>query len=180
MTSLDDRLSELRQAEDSPEIVRQADDLTNKSHDWWVRGRLQRRIADAPRADAVVRPTTTAQVSTTLAWAQRTHTPIVPFGLGSGVCGAIQAQGGQIVLDMSGMNQVLELNETSLTVVAQPGVRGSDFENALAAQGYTMGHFPQSIELSTLGGWCSTRAAGQFSTLYGNIEDMLLGCEVAV
>ena len=180
MTPLDDRLAELRQAADSPEIVRQTDDLTNKSHDWWVRGRLQRRIADAPRADAVVRPKTTAQVSTTLAWAQRTHTPIVPFGLGSGVCGAIQAQGGQIVLDMSGMNQLLELNETSLTVVAQPGVRGSDFENALAAQGYTMGHFPQSIELSTLGGWCSTRAAGQFSTLYGNIEDMLIGCEVVV
>jgi alkyldihydroxyacetonephosphate synthase len=81
---------------------------------------------------------------------------------------------------MSAMNGTLEMNETSLTVTVQPGVRGSDFETALAARGYTMGHFPQSIELSTAGGWCSTRAAGQFSTLYGNIEDMLLGCEVVI
>ena len=180
MTSFDDKLAELQRSADCPEIVRDPDDLGTKSHDWWVRGRLARRVADAPRADAVVRPKTTAQVRATLAWAQRTSTPVVPFGLGSGVCGAIQAEGGQIVLDMSGMNRILELNEKSLTVVAQPGVRGSDFESALTTRGYTMGHFPQSIELSTLGGWCSTRAAGQFSTLYGNIEDMLIGCEVVV
>jgi alkyldihydroxyacetonephosphate synthase len=78
------------------------------------------------------------------------------------------------------MDRILDLNDASLTVVAQSGLRGSDFEKALAARGFTMGHFPQSIELSTLGGWCSTRAAGQFSTLYGNIEDMLLGCEVVI
>jgi alkyldihydroxyacetonephosphate synthase len=180
MNPLDDKIAELQRTVDALEILRRPDALADKSHDWWVRGRLSRRVMDGAHAGAVLRPKTSAQVCTILEWAQRTRTSVVPFGLGSGVCGAVQAQGNQVVLDMSGMNQILEINETSLTVVAQPGVRGSDFEHALAARGYTMGHFPQSIDLSTLGGWCSTRAAGQFSTLYGNIEDMLLGCEVVV
>lgn len=180
MSSFRESLEELRREPESPEIVQHPDDLSRQSHDWWVRGRLARRAADGSQAEAIVRPRSAGQVSATLAWAQRTRTPVVPFGLGSGVCGAIQAHEGQVVLDMSRMNRVVELNETSLTVVAQPGVRGSEFESFLSARGYSMGHFPQSIDLSTLGGWCSTRAAGQFSTLYGNIEDMLIGCEVVV
>jgi FAD/FMN-containing dehydrogenase len=103
--------------------------------------RLSRRVEDGAHAGAVLRPKSSAQVCAILEWAQRTRTPVVPFGLGSGVCGAVQAQGDQVVMDMSGMNRILEVNETSLTVVAQPGVRGSDFERALAARGYTMGHF---------------------------------------
>lgn len=180
MSSFEENLMELQRAATGIEIVRRPDDVQKKSHDWWVRGRLARRVAEGARAEAVLRPTTATQVSQILAWAQRTRTSIVPFGLGSGVCGAIQATSGQVILDMSAMDQILELDEKSLTVVAQPGMRGSDFENALSSRGYTMGHFPQSIELSTLGGWCSTRAAGQFSTLYGNIEDMLIGCEIVV
>jgi alkyldihydroxyacetonephosphate synthase len=180
MKSFDDNLAELKKTPHAPEIVRRRDELAQKSHDWWVRGRLSRRVAAGPCASALVRPKTAAQVSVTLEWAQCTSTAVVPFGLGSGVCGAIEAHEGQVILDMSAMSRILDVNETALTVVAQPGMRGSDFESALAARGYTMGHFPQSIELSTLGGWCSTRAAGQLSTLYGNIEEMLLGCEVAV
>jgi alkyldihydroxyacetonephosphate synthase len=81
---------------------------------------------------------------------------------------------------MSGMSALLGINEHSLTVAVQSGMRGGEFESALGTRGYTMGHFPQSLDLSTVGGWCATRAAGQFSTLYGNIEDMVLGCEVVV
>lgn len=180
MNDVVDKLAELEQEADGLEILRSPEEVVAKSHDWWVRGRLSRRLANGGYALAVVRPKSAAQCGKTLAWAQRTRTPLVPFGLGSGVCGAIQARGDEVVVDMSRMNRILDLNETSLTAVAQPGMRGIDFENSLHARGYTMGHFPQSIELSTLGGWCSTRAAGQFSTLYGNIEDMLLGCEVAV
>jgi alkyldihydroxyacetonephosphate synthase len=153
---------------------------TELSHDWWIRGRLQRRSGKTSRCAAVVRPSSTEQVSAVLAWADRTRTAIVPFGLGSGVCGAIQAESDQIVLDMSAMNRVISVNDASLTATVQPGMRGSEFEAMLARRGLTMGHFPQSIELSTVGGWCSTRASGQLSTRYGNIEDMLLGCEVVL
>jgi alkyldihydroxyacetonephosphate synthase len=180
MSNLEIDLAALAAMPDAPAIVRDEQTTADKSHDWWVRGRLARRLTEAARAAAVVRPSSTRQVATTLAWADRTRTAIVPFGLGSGVCGAIQADAEQVVLDLSGMSAMLGLNETSLTVTVQPGMRGGEFENALRARGFTMGHFPQSIDLSTVGGWCSTRAAGQLSTLYGNIEDMVLGCEVVV
>jgi alkyldihydroxyacetonephosphate synthase len=74
----------------------------------------------------------------------------------------------------------VELNETALQARVQAGMYGHRFEEALQAQGYTMGHWPQSVSLSTVGGWVATRAAGQFSTRYGSIEDMLLGLEVVL
>ena len=180
MSDLDQKLESLRRRPDAPLVVLDDGTVAAKSHDWWVRGRLARRAGTTTRAGAVLRPTTTRQVSSALAWANETRTPVVPFGLGSGVCGAVQADRDAIVLDMSAMSSILSLDQESLTVTVQPGMRGSDFERDLSARGFTMGHFPQSIELSTVGGWCSTRAAGQFSTLYGNIEDMVLGCEVVV
>jgi alkyldihydroxyacetonephosphate synthase len=180
MSEVEQRLAALGRVKDAPEIVRDERAVAEKSHDWWVRGRLTRRTGAVPRAAAIVRPKSTRQVSATLAWAAETRTPVVPYGLGSGVCGAIQAERESIVVDMSGMAALLSLNEQSLTATVQSGMRGGDFERELTRRGYTMGHFPQSIELSTVGGWCSTRAAGQLSTLYGNIEDMLLGCEVVV
>ncbi|MFN2427555.1 MAG: FAD-binding oxidoreductase [Candidatus Binatia bacterium] len=151
-----------------------------RSRDYWMRSLLQSRVDGAPKAAVVVRPTSAAQVAAVLAFADRTRTPVIPFGLGSGVCGAVLASGNEIVLDVSRMDRILEINEESLTVRVEPGMRGSDFEEALAARGYTMGHWPQSIGISSVGGWCATRASGQYSTLYGNIEQMLLGCEVAL
>src|SRR5262249_38244862 len=63
---------------------------------------------------------------------------------------------------------------------AQAGMLGGDYERAVTARGYTTGHYPQSIERATLGGLVATRSAGQFSTKYGNIEDLLLGLEVVL
>lgn len=173
-------LGALERMENAPEIVRDPTVVAEKSHDWWTRARVAARAAARTRAAAVLRPRSTAEVQTALRWAQETRTAVVPYGLGSGVCGAIQAEAGQVVLDTAGMDRILEVNESSLTVTTQPGIRGSDFEARLQERGLTMGHFPQSIALSTVGGWCATRAAGQLSTLYGNIEDMVLGCEVVV
>jgi alkyldihydroxyacetonephosphate synthase len=154
--------------------------VTARSRDYWMRSLLQTRAGDTPRAAVLARPANAAEVASVLAFANRTHTPVIPFGLGSGVCGAVLASGGEIVLDLSRMDRILHVDEHTLTVTVEPGMRGSDFEAALAARGFTMGHWPQSIAISTVGGWCATRASGQFSTLYGNIEQMLLGCEVAL
>ncbi len=165
----------------SLDIVSDGQELAAKSHDSWVRGLVERRGGAEPApARAVLRPTTTGEVSTVLAWAQETATAVVPYGLGSGVCGAVLAGAGSVVLDMGAMDRILELNETALTVVVEAGRRGSELEQSLAERGYTIGHFPQSMELSSVGGWCATRASGQFSTLYGNIEDILLGCKVVL
>ncbi len=162
------------------EVLSDAAAIQARSRDSWVRSLMKSRLDGPPSAAVVVRPASAGEVAAVLAWADRSRTPVIPFGLGSGVCGAVLAEGGEIVLDLGKMNRLLEVNGDSLTAVVESGMRGSDFEAALAARGFTMGHWPQSIELSTVGGWCATRASGQFSTLYGNIEQMLLGCEVAL
>ncbi|HEY2772895.1 MAG TPA: FAD-binding oxidoreductase [Candidatus Binatia bacterium] len=162
------------------EILTDASAVEAKSRDSWMRSLLASRIDGAPRAALVARPADAGQVAAVLAFADETKTPVVPFGLGSGVCGAVLASGREIILDLGRMDRLLEINDESLTVRVEPGMRGSDFEAALAARGYTMGHWPQSIGISTVGGWCATRASGQLSTLYGNIEQMLLGCEIVL
>lgn len=162
------------------EVVTDAAQVEAKSRDYWMRSLLQTKVGDVPRASVVARPSSAKEVAAVLAFAEKTRTPVVPYGLGSGVCGAILASGGEIVLDLGRMDALVGIDDANLTARVQPGMRGSDFEEALAKKGYTMGHWPQSIAISTVGGWCATRASGQFSTLYGNIEQMLLGCEVAL
>lgn len=162
------------------EIVTDMAAIVAKSRDYWMRSLLDSKVNGDPCARLLVAPSTAEEVAAVLGYADRTRTAVIPFGLGSGVCGAVLATGNEIILDVSRMDQILELNEETLTVRVQPGMRGSDFEVALQARGYTMGHWPQSIAISTVGGWCATRASGQLSTLYGNIEQMLLGCEIAL
>lgn len=180
MTALEKNLDQLRSANPSLDVVTEGPALDEKSHDWWIRGRLQRKAGRQTTCGAVVRPANTMEVSALLLWAQQTGTAVVPYGLGSGVCGAVETDRDQVVVDMSRMNRLGAVNDESLTATVQSGMRGRDFEDALAKRGLTMGHFPQSIDLSTVGGWCATRASGQLSTRFGNIEDMLLGCEVVL
>src|SRR5690625_6289956 len=78
------------------------------------------------------------------------------------------------------MKKIIHLDEDNLTVTAQSGVILRDLEPYLKQNNYTGGHFPQSIELAQLGGLVSTRSSGQFSTKYGNIEDLLLGLEAVL
>ncbi|HYB98382.1 MAG TPA: FAD-binding oxidoreductase [Candidatus Limnocylindrales bacterium] len=162
------------------EVVEDPSAIEARSRDYWMRSLLESRLHGAPRAAALVRPASAAQVADVLAFADRTRTPVTPYGLGSGVCGGVLAQGNEIILDLSRMDRLLAVDENTLTATVQPGMRGSDYEDALAARGFTMGHWPQSIAISSVGGWCATRASGQLSTLYGNIEQMLLGAEVAL
>lgn len=178
--SINDRLSALAALAPQLDISTDPGPRSEKARDMWVRSLMESRLGRAPQAAAVLRPSSTAETAEALKWAQETKTALVPYGLGSGVCGAVLAAADHVVLDMAAMDKVLEIDETSLTATVQPGLRGSQFEARLAEKGFTMGHWPQSIELSSVGGWAATRASGQFSTLYGNIEQMLLGCEVVL
>ena len=149
-------------------------------HDQWVLSVLRAMEKRAPRPACVVRPWTTEEVAIVLEIADRERVPVVPFGAGSGVCGGAVGPEGAIVVSLRSMDRVLELEERSMTVRTQPGVLGGDLEEWLQQRGYTMGHFPQSIAISSVGGWVSTRASGQLSTKYGNIEDMLLAFEAVL
>ncbi|MGE5559729.1 MAG: FAD-binding oxidoreductase [Chloroflexota bacterium] len=130
--------------------------------------------------DLVVWPESTAEVSAIMQLANRLQVPVTPFGEGSGVLGGAVAVRGGISLDMKRMNRVLALDERSLHVTVQAGLNGELYERWLAAAGYTGGHIPQSVRCSTVGGWISCRAAGQFSTKYGKIEDIVAGLEVVL
>ena len=127
---------------------------------------------------AVVRPTSTDSVAEVLRWATRTRTPIVPRGLGSGACDGAVPGPEAVVLDLSSLDEVLEVDDA--TVRAQAGVRGDVLEDALAGRGLTTGHYPQSLAISTVGGWVATASAGQASSGFGAIEDILLGVTVVL
>jgi alkyldihydroxyacetonephosphate synthase len=150
--------------------------LTERAADSWTLDLLRRvRGDELPEPAVVVFPARTDEVATVLAWATGTGTAVIPRGAGSGVCGAAQAQAGAVVLDLSRMDRIGDVDLVSQTVTAEAGVRGDRLEEALARHDLTTGHYPQSIAISTVGGWIAASSAGQASTGFGAIEDILLG-----
>ncbi len=141
---------------------------------------VRMRQGDAGSApDAVVYPSTEEDVCAVLEWASEMDVAVVPFGGGTSVVGGVEAlaredQKGIVSLDLGRLNRVVHLDRLSRVVLVQAGIRGPDLERALNREGFTLGHFPQSFEYSTAGGWVATRSAGQQSTLYGKIENMVL------
>ncbi len=130
--------------------------------------------------DAVLYPEDHDAVAAVLEFASRRRYAVVPFGGGTSVVGGVEplADGtfaASLALDLRRMNRVTSIDETSGLAVAQSGIRGPLLEEALAAKGLTLGHFPQSWEFSTLGGWVATRAAGGLSNRYGRIDDLVVG-----
>jgi alkyldihydroxyacetonephosphate synthase len=156
-------------------------DLSAHAHDWWTLALLRQRRGDTfTLPAAVVRPASTEDVAVVLRWAQESGTPVVPFGGGSGVSGGAEAIAGSIALDTTRMDQIISVDRDALTVTAQAGINGRTLEDDLDGRGLTLGHFPQSTEISTLGGWIAARSAGQKSARYGRLEDMVLGLEVVL
>src|SRR6185369_5057312 len=98
----------------------------------------------------------------------------------SGVCGGVMPEAGAIVVDLGEMRALHAIDERNLLATAEAGLLGSEFEAALNDAGYSMGHFPQSIAVSSVGGWVATRSAGQFSTKYGNIENLFVAFEAVL
>lgn len=131
-------------------------------------------LGTLPRAIAL--PRTEAEVCRVMEIAADHTVPVVPYGAGSGVLGgAVSLQEHGLTLDLKALNQIVEINETNLTVTVQAGMNGGTFEERLNARGVTTGHLPQSLTMSTVGGWVACRGGGQFSSRYGKIEDMVLG-----
>jgi alkyldihydroxyacetonephosphate synthase len=136
------------------------------------------RAGDASHApDAVVHTGSEAEVATVLAVCSRAGVAVTPFGGGTSVVGGVEALRGShvaaISLDLTRMDTVLDVDQVSLTAALEPGILGPELERRLGAAGLTLGHFPQSFEFSTVGGWVATRSAGQASTGYGRIDDLV-------
>jgi len=149
------------------------------ARDLWPRGLLALRAGDvAPfPPDAIVWPESVAEVQAIVRLALERRAPIVPFGAGSGVCGGTLPLHGGIVVDCKRMRRLLALDGDALTATFETGILGEPLEHELSRRGYTLGHFPSSIMCSTLGGWLAARSAGQCSTRYGKIEDLVRSVE---
>src|SRR6476659_9546531 len=138
-------------------------------------------LADAP--DAVVRPGTHDEVAGVLAFAVEHHLAVVPFGGGTSVTGGLVARregfAGVLSLDLVRMKRLLAVDHTSMTATLEPGLRGPEAEALLAAEGLPLGHYPQSWEFASIGGFAATRSSGQSSAGYGRFDAVVTGLEVA-
>ena len=141
--------------------------------------RLRRGAVSHP-PDAVVFPEDEAHIVELFRWANQHGAALIPFGGGSSVTSGVEPHGGQptLTVDLARLNQVVRIDTISQTVTAQAGLLGPALEQAVNARGMTLGHFPQSFEFSTLGGWIATRSAGQTSVGYGKIEEMVQAVRV--
>ena len=149
--------------------------------DWWPLSIVDVAAGRVPHwPGVVVRPTRTEEVSRVLAIASRHRVPVTPQGGRSGVLGGAVAPDGAIAMDLTGLDRIVHLDETSGTLSVEAGTFGPDVEAYLNARGFTLGHFPQSFDISTVGGWLACRGAGQFSNRYGKIEDMVRGLTVVL
>lgn len=132
-------------------------------------------VRSAP--DAVVFPEQEEHVRALLELAGDQDWVVIPFGGGTSVVGGVEpVPGGRpvVTFDLGRLNRILDIDVISNTARVQAGIRGPDLEAQLNRRGLTLGHFPQSFEFSTLGGWIATRSAGQNSTKYGKIEQMVV------
>lgn len=138
--------------------------------------------------DVVVFPETSEQIEMIVAYVTENKIPLYVYGGGSSVTRGVEPIKGGITLDMRrNFNKVIKFNETDQTITVQAGMSGPDLEETLhnapklfgAKRAYTCGHFPQSFEYSSVGGWVVTRGAGQNSTYYGTIADIVLSQKYA-
>lgn len=124
---------------------------------------------------AVVCPADADELARVVRLARERRIPLIPFGAGSGVLGGTLPLAHELVVDLKRMNQVVAFSETDASVTVQAGMNGGQFEAWLNQRGYTCGHLPQSLYMSTVGGWAACRGAGQNSTRFGKIEDIVVG-----
>lgn len=144
--------------------------------------RLRKGIIDRV-PDLVLRPRSAKDIAEIVAYCNEEKIPVYIYGGGSSVTRGVEAVKGGVTLDMrTHMKRVVGFNETNQTITVEAGMMGPDLEAHLneapkrlgAKRAYTCGHFPQSFEYSSVGGWVVTRGAGQNSTYYGNIKDMVM------
>ena len=128
--------------------------------------------------DGVALPSTTIEVQELLQFAKQENLVLIPYGGGTSVCGHINPEENErpiITVALTNMNKLIAFDQESQIATFGAGTLGPDVERQLSEHGYTLGHFPQSWELSTIGGWVASRSSGQQSLRYGRIEKMFAG-----
>jgi len=161
------------------EVDRSVVERMAHARDLWPRSTLALVGGQLPPVPSYIAfPANEDEVRACLDWAVVNRVAVVPWGAGSGVCGAASGMAGALVLDLKKMASVGEVDVPTATVRVQPGALGQLFEDHLARQGWASRHSPSSIWCSTVGGWAASRSAGQFSSRYGKFDDMVAAMRV--
>ncbi len=147
---------------------------------YWMALHASAEGAPIGRPDLVVTPTDEAGVATALRLAEAERVPVVAWGGGSGTQGGSVPVHGGLVVDLTALDRILEIDEHSLTVTCEAGVNGSRLERELNERGLMLPHYPASSEWATVGGYVAARGSGVLSTRYGKIEDLVLSMRVAL
>jgi alkyldihydroxyacetonephosphate synthase len=132
-------------------------------------------------AHVVARPADADEVAAVLAVCDEARVPVTAAGGRSGVCGASVPVHGGVVLDLTRLSGIVGVDDEAMTLDVRAGTFGTALEAELqSAHAMTVGHWPQSMDLSTVGGWLACRGAGQYSNRYGKIEDIVIGLDVVL
>jgi alkyldihydroxyacetonephosphate synthase len=152
------------------------------SRDWWPLALHWALAGEVPQiAAAVCSPRSTHEVAAVMRVCHDAGVPVTAAGGRSGVCGASVPVFGGVVLDLTALAGVVAVDQGSGVVQVLAGTFGPDLERELVNDhGLSIGHFPQSFDIATVGGWVACRGAGQYSTRYGKIEEMVVGLEVVL
>ncbi len=171
-------LESLRGILSNDQINTDADDLYDASADRYKKYAKARKVLDVPVPIAIVYPKSVEEVSRLLVFCNENKVNVIPRG------GKTATEGGlenwkelTVVIDSEHLNQIIKIDEFNMQATVQAGVPLQVLEDELRKVGYTTGHSPQSKPVAKYGGLVATRSIGQFSTLYGGIEDMVVGLE---
>ena len=164
------------------EVITSHDEFVVNTRDWWARTMIAETSATPAVAGGVfVRVSTIGQVQSVMRLAHAAKCPVTVSAGRSNVTGAALPLKGGIVLDVCNLNRLVDFDAESQIVEVEAGMFGDIFENTIQNDyGMTMGHWPSSFGISTIGGWIACRGAGQLSTRYGKIEDMVYGIDVVL
>lgn len=143
---------------------------------------LRRKLSRQNAPDAVVTPATVAQVTDLLAWCAHSRVAVVPFGGGTSVVGGLDPDSGGLravlSVDLRSFDQLASIDPVAGEATLGAGVTGPRAEELLGEHGFSLGHFPQSFQFATIGGFAATRSSGQASAGYGRFDDMVTGLQV--
>ena len=163
-------------------VLLDAPAIAEASRDWWplaMAWATEDQVANL--AAVIVRPTDTAQVPEIMRVCSTAGIPVTPAAGRSGVVGGSVPLHGGVLLDLCGLVGIRSVDAESMVVDVRAGTFGTDLEHQLQSTHHlTIGHWPQSIALSTVGGWLACRGAGQLSNRYGKIEDIVVGLDVVL
>jgi len=175
--ALTNRLADTGAAVDTTPATR-----AEHSRDWWPQAMIWATDGEVPALGAaVVTPHDADEVAAVLRICNEARVPVTASGGRSGVCGSAVPVCGGVILDTTAMSGIVDVDATSMILDVLPGTFGDALEDVLRSDhAVTVGHWPQSMTLATVGGWLACRGAGQYSTRYGKIEDIVVGLDVVL